>query len=194
MRILIYVIIIVLIFSIIAIVKLEKNEVKYVKSDVDGKEYPVRDLPDKQDAADMLATIKQNMMKLVDYLYEHKDTTFVKDKKYIEQLKNRIRGVVINESSEDSMYTSYSVNKGEQIVFCLRSKYNNQLHDLNLIMYVALHEMSHVSSSNFGHDKLFKHIFALFTKVAIEIGIYKKINFNEDPTEYCGLMISESII
>ena len=29
---------------------------------------------------------------------------------------------IVLESSEDSVYTSYSVNKGEEIVFCLRSR------------------------------------------------------------------------
>ena len=38
----------------------------YVKSNVDGKEYLVRDLPDKQDAADLLAKvrIKLNNLKI----------------------------------------------------------------------------------------------------------------------------------
>jgi len=194
MRILVYLIIIIFIFSIVALVKLEKHEVKYIKSELDGKEYLVRDLKDKQAAADLLATIKINIMKLVDYVYENKDSKYSKHKAYIEQLKTRISDTIINESSEDSEYTSYSVDKGAQIVFCLRSKYNNALHDINLLMYVAIHEMAHVATPEYGHTPLFKQVFAFLTNVAIELGIYTKINFHEDPMEYCGLTISESII
>lgn len=194
MRILVYLIIIIFIFSIVALVKLEKHEVKYVKSDIDGKEYLVRDLKDKQDAANLLASLKENIMKIVDHVYENKDSKYSKNKVYIEQLKTRISDTIINESSEDSEYTSYSVDKGAQIVFCLRSKYDGRIHDLNLLMYVAIHEMAHVATPEYGHTPLFKQVFAFLTKVAIELGIYTKINFREDPMEYCGLTISESII
>jgi len=194
----VFVIIIIIIFVcvIITLLRIEKYEVKYIKSDIDGEEYLVRDLPDKQQASNLLAKVKKNMMTLVNYLYEHKDEKENKEYvQYIMQLKNRLVGVVINESADDSAYTSYSVNKGEQIVFCLRSKrILNKLHDLNLVMYVALHEMAHVGCPEYGHTALFKKIFAFLCTVAIKIGIYSKVNFNFDPTEYCGLMITESII
>ena len=190
-------IIIILFFITIVLVfcKTGKKEVSYVTSDVDGRQYLVRDLDDKQMAANMLARIRKNIMTLTDYLEAGKDTIYKDFEPYIEQLSNKIQGVVINESSEDSMYTSYSVNKGEQIVFCLRSKKNkNELHDLNLLMYVAIHEISHVGCPEFNHTPLFKRIFAFFTQVAIDKGLYKKIDFEMDPVEYCGLDISESII
>lgn len=188
-------IIIIIFFLIITIFyKTTSKEVKYVKSDIDNKEYMVRDQNDKQKAANMLARIKTNMVKLSDYVYENRDK-YEDNKQHIEQLYEKIQGVIINESTDDSLYTSYSVNKGEQIVFCLRSKHNkNKLHDINLLMYVCIHEMAHVACPEYGHTTLFKKIFAFLTYVSIELGIYKKIDFNEDPVEYCGLIISESII
>ena len=194
MRVLVCFIMIIFVFLIITLIKLEKHEVKYVKSDLDGKEYLVRDLKDKNEATDLLASLRINMMKLVDHLYQNKDTKYSTNKVYIEQLKTRIKDVIINESSEDSAYTSYSVNKGEQIVFCLRSKHDGKLHDLNLLMYVAIHELAHVGCPSYGHNDEFKRIFAFFAKISIELGIYTKIDFHNDPSEYCGLTISESII
>jgi hypothetical protein len=183
------------ILIVILFVKIPKKEVVYVKSDIDGESYLVRDLPDKQKAANMLARIKKNIFSLQMYLNENKDTKYQEYKPYIEQLTTRIKDVVINESTEDSVYTSYSVNKGEQIVFCLRSRDGNtQLHDLNLVMYVALHEIAHVACPEYGHGALFKKIFAFFTTVAIEQGIYHRIPFDKEPTDYCGLTISDSII
>lgn len=171
------------------------NEVTYVRSDIDNRKYLVRNLQDKEHAANMLARIRNNVLILTDHLVKNKNKSYKEYKKYIDQLNRRIRDTVINESNENSAYTSYSVNKGEQIVFCIRSKKKkNQIHKLNLVMYVALHELAHVACPEQGHTDLFKYIFAFLTQVAMDINMYKKIPFNETPKEYCGLVISESIV
>lgn len=191
----ILVIVILLIVAIFIIFKLEKHEVKYVKSNVDGVEYLVRDVIDKQLASDMLGQIHLNINKFVDYVYNRRnDEGYVENKKYIEQLHERIQNVRLSESSAESNYTSYSINKGEEIVCCLRSKYDGKLHDMNLIMYVILHEASHVANPKTGHGNLFKHIFSSFARYSEECEIYKKIDFASNPVEYCGITINESII
>jgi hypothetical protein len=69
------------------------------------------------------------------------------------------------------------------------------LHDINLMMYVVLHEISHVACPVYdNHGPLFKKIFAFITNAAIKIGLYTKINFGTQPEEYCGLMITDSIV
>jgi predicted metal-dependent hydrolase len=189
------IILFVFMFVITLFAKASKRDVKYVKSDIDGKKYLVRDIKDKQKAANFLAKLRKNLIKLSTDLDEKKYAEYYEYKQYIERISSKIYNIEFSESSEDSIYTSYSVNKGEQIVFCLRSKNKKEkIHDINLVMYVALHEIAHVASPEYGHTELFKRIFSFLTKVAIKIGVYKKINFKFDPTEYCGLMISESII
>ena len=190
-----FIIILILITILIVFVNIQKREVVYIESDLDRKKYLVRDLEDKQRAANLLAKIKKNITKLVGHLEKGMNGEYKEYRPYINQLRRRIKRVIINESSEDSKYTSYSVNKGEQIVFCLRSKKEkNKMHDINLLMYVVLHELSHVASPEYGHTPLFKKIFAFMTNIAIEIGMYRKIEFNSDPKEYCGLVITDSII
>lgn len=191
-----WILIFILLLTIIIIyIKYQNHDVTYVKSDIDSDYYLVRDLNDKQQASNILAKIKQNIMVLTNYLYDHKDSKYLEYRQYIAQLHERIKNVVVLESSEDSVYTSYSINKGEQIVFCLRSrKIKNQLHKFNLLMYVVLHEISHVACPEYGHTPLFKRIFAFITSVAINIGLYTKINFSHDPMEYCGMIITDSII
>jgi predicted metal-dependent hydrolase len=169
----------------------------YVKSDIDEIFYLVRDVGDKQQAANTLAKIRQYVISLSDSLYNNmSDPKNIKYKEYIIRLHERVRDIIILESTQDSIYTSYSVNKGEQIVFCLRSrKLPNNLHDVNLMMYVVLHEISHVACPIYdNHGPLFKEIFSFITNSAINIGIYKKINFKTDPKDYCGLMITDSIV
>jgi predicted metal-dependent hydrolase len=170
-------------------------KVELVKSDIDSNFYLVRDVPDKQYASNMLAKISINMTKLNNYLSENKKK-FPKYEKYINQLNDKLKNTKIQESTDNGIYTSYSVNKGEQIVFCLRSRKinNGKLHDLNLLMYVVLHEMAHVACPEYGHTDLFKDIFAFLTTEAVNINIYTKINFKNDNREYCGLTITDSII
>lgn len=185
----------ILIIVIIVVIKFRKYNVVYVASDVDNNTYLVRDVKDKQDASNLLGKIRKNIFFIVEHLYANKDDKYLANKQYIEQLNKRIRNVEIMESSEDSIYTSYSVNKGEQIVFCLRSRNTkDKLHDMNILMYVVLHEMSHVACPEMGHTDLFKKIFAFITNVAIELGLYTKLDFIKNPTEYCGLLITESIV
>ena len=130
-------------------------------------------------------------------MYENRNKKeYLSYKEYIERLYEQAPKIIIVESTKDSKYTSYSVNKGEQIVFCLRKRLlPNNLHDINLMMYVVLHEISHVACPIYdNHGPLFRKIFNFITIYAIKLGIYEKINFREDPVDYCGLLITDSIV
>ena len=183
------------------------RDMVYETSDLDGARYMVRNRKDKKKAANMLAQIKINIYGITDYMNKKiEDQKLSNEKRYIEfkpyilQLKNKIKNVIIKESGSNTVYTSYTVNKGEQIIFCIRSKSittileENNIHDLNLIMYVALHEISHVACPEYHHTPLFKKIFKFICEEAIEMGIYKKIDFNASPQEYCGMKINDTII
>jgi predicted metal-dependent hydrolase len=191
-----WIIVLLLIILIITIyVSFSNKDSVYIKSDIDGEYYLVRDLHDKQLAANMLAKIKKNIYHITDHLYANRNTNYKDKISCIEQLNDKIRNAIIIETSSDSKFTSYSVNKGEQIVFCLRSrKEKDILHDFNILMYVVLHEMSHVACKSFGHTDEFKQIFAFITHEAIKLGLYTKVEFSHNPTEYCGMTITDSIV
>lgn len=170
----------------------------YVKSEIDGVFYLVRDVETKQHAANILGKISQNVEIISKYLYEKKNDSSCKDFiEYINILHKKYKSIIYLESDENSMYTSYSINKGEQIVLCIRTKdlENNDLHDLNLIMYVVLHEISHVACPIYdNHGPLFQKIFHFICTNAIDIGLYKKIDFIKNPVVYCGMNINNSIV
>lgn len=193
-------IVIVIFLCIIAIFyyRYGANDSVYVKSTIDGKYYLVKNMSDRYDVANILAQIRLNILKLIDYLdtIVHSDNGNKKEFiPYIDRLKEKINYVIISENISDYYYTSYSVNKGEQLVFCVRSRRNrDQIHDLNLMMYVVLHEISHIACPEYGHTALFKRIFAFITQSAIDLGIYTKIDFRSDNKEYCGLSITDSIV
>lgn len=169
----------------------------YVQSNIDSNYYLVRNVTDKQQAANTLARIRNNIISLSDNLYRNINSEENKQySQYIKRLHSKVRDIVIIESTQDSVYTSYSINKGEQIVFCLRSRKDSQgLHDLNLMMYVVLHEISHVACPIYdNHGPLFREIFGFITTSAINMNIYKKIDFKNNPVNYCGLLITDSIV
>jgi hypothetical protein len=163
----------------------------YVKSDIDNKFYLVRGTHDRQQAANILAKIHKNIIYLSDHLMKEKEK--YKDYiQYIELLHQKVRDIVLLESTRGDMYTSYSVNKGDKIIFCMRTKTKetNELHNFNLIMYVVLHEISHVACPIYdNHGPLFRKIFKFLIERASELGLYKRIDFAKTPVEYCGMMI-----
>jgi predicted metal-dependent hydrolase len=161
----------------------------------DKKKYLVYNDTKKNDSALLLSDIINNMFKLRDYLYENINK-YPEFEKYIKQLYynlNRDRSLIY-ENDPNSKLTSFSVNKGEEIAFCLRSKNNDELHQLNLVMYVALHEMAHIACPEIGHGELFKKIFKFLTEIAIELKLYKLDNYEDNPVEYCGMMLSSNIL
>ncbi|VVU94695.1 hypothetical protein CPAV1605_420 [seawater metagenome] len=189
------ILLIVLIFVTFVFFFLNKNEVIYMKSEYDNQEYLVRNGDNKREAANLLSQLTDRLFKLKDFL-EYNISKYPKYKNHIQRLcknldKNRTK---IYETEINSDQTSYSVNKGEELVFCLRSKQTKEMHPINLLMYVGIHEISHVACPEIGHTPLFKDIFSFFTQIAIQINIYNYHDYATDPVEYCGMILNSSII
>lgn len=171
------------------------GKVIYVESYYDGNEYLVQNSFHKDEAAVLLSKLVERMKYIRDYLKENINK-YPEFKEYIELLTlnfNDYRTQIYEGDGENNL-TSYSVNKGEELVFCLHSKNNKKLHNINLLMYVALHEMAHIACPEIGHTNLFKKIFNFLTKISIELNLYQKIDFSITPQEYCGMKLNSSII
>ena len=163
------------------------KELKYVKSTVDGRKYLVRNLPDKQGAADMIATVRGNLVKLAQELKKKNEGNID-----IERMINNFNPNNIVESEKNNKYTSYSINKGEKTVYCMRSRdEKNELVQINTMMFVALHELAHTMSKSIGHTKEFWDNFRILLRNAIKLKIYKRVNYNEKPVKYCGVEITD---
>ena len=167
-----------------------KYPVAYVQSTVDKESYVVRNLPDKQDAADRLARVRQKILILRKHLQQsHMEKPFVK------QMVDNFDCTAdrFSESTPDAQFTSYSVNKGEKVFMCLRQR--NEKEELvqeNIILFVALHEMSHVGTASIGHTPEFWNNFAWLLKQAEATKVYEYTNFAAHPVEYCGVHITDS--
>lgn len=164
------------------------NEVIYIKSHIDEKEYLVRNLEDKQEAANLLARIRQKLENLIKELHITNP-----DKEEYVRLKERFNPEQITEAGKNNKYTSYSINKGEKIVLCIRQRNDQEeLIDENTITFVALHELAHIMTKSVGHTQEFWDNFKILLKEAIDRDIYKRVDYNKYPQEYCGITVSDT--
>ena len=164
-------------------------EMSYVKSTVDQNSYLVRNLPDKLEAANRLAEVRSRILRLMKHFKQSNTDNQIA----LDILKNFDADPTrFSESTPDSSYTSFTLNKGEKIHVCLRQKNSTQdLVDVNVLTFVTLHEVGHIGTREIGHTPLFWNNFAWILKQAEEIGIYEFQNFAEQPVPYCGISITD---
>lgn len=163
-----------------------------VKSSVDGRNYSVRDMSDKQQAADLLARVRQKLQKLVEVLrqrYPNKPQVIQLNQKFEADPKR------FYEATPDAEHVSYSVNKGDSIHLCLRQREGNneKLVEENVMVFVGLHEMGHVitPASVESHGPEFWNNFGWLLREAESMGIYKYQDFKAHPVAYCGEKITD---
>lgn len=167
----------------------DKYPLVYVKSEFDNLEHLVRDMADKKDASDVLARIKINIDKLIDHL-----KTKYKDNDNIKRLVKKFNDENIRETDMNDSSTSYSINKGSELSICIRDKNdkNFKIHDLNTIMFVVIHELSHIMSKSYGHNEEFGDNFVFLLKESIESGIYQNEDYSLNNKNYCGIKITSN--
>ncbi len=162
---------------------------KYVKATLDNRDYFVSDRstnPTSEEIANTLALIRQNINKLTTYIKTNKQPTEYQN--YMDELVNTVSNIDISENTKN-IYTSYTINKKE-LVFCVRSKETGEIHNINLLMYVVIHELAHIACPEYGHGTLFKKIFKHLLSEANKANVYKTINFSSNNMEYCGMQIT----
>jgi len=159
-----------------------------IESSVNGKKYYVRNLPDKKEAADKLANIGIKLQRLIDSL----DLKEEEKGEYNQKLKDNFNSDYITENIPGSQYVAYSVNKGEELSLCVREKDTEKFMDDNIILFVAIHELSHIMTPETGHTPLFWDNMKYLLEKASSQGIYMPINYSESPVEYCGMDINST--
>jgi hypothetical protein len=153
-----------------------------------GNEYLVRNLSDKVEAANKLGNISDSLKNLVNNLNENDD----KKGEYIKQLKESFNPEYITENIPGSIYVAYSVNKGEELSLCIRDKGSEEFIDNNTIIFVAIHELSHIMTPETGHTPLFWDNMKYLLEQASSQGIYIPQDYSQSPVEYCGMDINST--
>lgn len=168
----------------------DQFQLKCIVSGVDGNKYCVRDREKLQDAADLLAKTTEKCRKLVLYVQEkHPDNPMV------QRLVAGFNPQTVVETLPTSEYTAYSENKGEKIAFCLNPEKKgdvNNLIDEHTLLFVAIHELSHVGTKSIGHKTEFWDNFKFLLQNAKEAGIHEPMDYKKKPTEYCSMKIRDN--
>jgi hypothetical protein len=160
-------------------------------STVDGRTYKVRDMADKQHAADLLAKLRLRIATLCDHIEKK-----YPDKDQVKQITRNFRADPERfvEATPDAQHTSYSVNKGEAVHLCLRQRQgtDESLVQENVMAFVAIHELAHVCTKSVGHTPEFWNNFGWLLKEAESNGLYSYTDVQAQPVSYCGMSITDS--
>lgn len=161
------------------------NKLETVKSNVDNRSYIVQSKEDAKEAANLIAKIRKKLLLLINHLIK----SYPNDERTV-RITDNFNPDKMKEGIDNPEFTSYSINKGEQIVLCLRTK--DKLMDINTMIFVVLHEIAHIATVSIGHTKEFWDNFRWLLEESINIGIYIKQDFEKEPVKYCGMEITDS--
>lgn len=170
---------------------------------VNGKAYNSHNnYANKEEAAKTLAELDRRMKKVRDCMRKKytcgktKCTKIIKfglDEIYINDRINQFGGNEIFEISPNNPLSSTSFTEGKKkMVFCIRDKKSGEIHDINILTFVALHEMAHVMNDHWGHGNKFWELFYIILNDAVECGVYIPVDYSKNPVDYCGLRIDNN--
>lgn len=184
-------IVIITFFIIITLIIVERNElfIEYRKARMNNIEYGIQEKFNKSDeAVELLAELHQYMQ------------TFIKDlnNKYptderVKRLVSKFKNCKIQESPDKDDESSYTINKGELMAICLRhKKEEHHFHDYNTLLFVIIHELSHIASISEGHNSEFITNFKWLLQEAKKMGYYEPIDYRTSPMTYCGVKVTNN--
>ena len=170
--------------------KSNNYELKCIIAQEDGKTYCVRNRKKLQESAELIAKVTNNMSNMVEYMLKNHPND-----KRTHRLVDGFNPNSISETLPTSKLTAYSENKGEKIALCLnknKKKGEDELIDINTLTFVALHELSHIMTKSIGHKQEFWENFKFLLENAKTAQIYNPIDYNKEPSEYCGMTLSDN--
>ena len=165
----------------------KNKNVAVLKSSNDNRKYRLLDLPGKEKCMEILVQLNKNVIQLLSYVKNE-------EREGIQDLLDNYRPDSLCENLENRSLQAYSLNKGEEICLCLREPENELeiIDDMNTLMFVLVHELSHLMTDDIGHTNKFWNNMAYLLKKANEINLYTPINYSVTPVMYCGVKIDET--
>ena len=182
--------VLVLFFTLITLIIVENNElfIEYRNSKLNNKKYGIQEEFNKSDeAVELLAKLHNHMNDFVTDLQK----TIPSDER-VKRLVKGFRRAEIEEAPNDDG-SSFTINKGDLVAICLRHKKDGHpFHDYNTLLFVIIHEMSHIASISEGHNSEFITNFKWLLQQAKELGYYEPVNYNNSPMTYCGVKVTNN--
>ena len=181
---------VILIIGVCGYLYFEKSDfqLKCVVSTVDGNKYCVRESAKVKESVDMLARVTEKCKKLVKYVGEK-----FPDQDNVKRLVEGFNPQKVMETLPTSEFTAYSENKGEKLAFCLNTeKGGSTMIDEHTLTFVAIHELSHISTKSIGHKSEFWENFKFLLEQAKAAGLHTPKDYKKEPQKYCGMTIRDN--
>jgi hypothetical protein len=94
--------------------------------------------------------------------------------------------------------TSYTIDKGAVLALCLRERdpaasgdpAAHDLHDLEMLTFVLVHELAHVAIEDPDHPPRFWRAFRFLLEEAVAAGLLRGVDYARAPITYCGLPVA----
>ena len=181
---------------------------KLVSIQVGGTSYRVQeDLENPHSAAELM----DRLSKMASNIIHHVKHTYIVDPKgikkirpeFVQRVRTGIRNLEKNFKPKNLIEnlpdhfdkdTSYVVDKGEVFAICLRDVHNNNslTIDMNEMVFVLVHEMSHLFTTSYGHEFEFWANFRFLLNEVVNMGLHVPVNYKMQKKPYCGNHISYS--
>lgn len=185
---LLFLIVVISVFITLYFIDIEAFAI-YYRSKIDNKEYKVQEYDKHYVAADMLAKINKTIDDIVIAL----KMKYPNDKR-VKRFVYRLKNTELQETEHKPNESSYTLNKGELISFCLRKKNEEkEFHGLEEpIMFVLIHELAHIMSITEGHTSEFMDNFRFLLKEVHQFGLYSPQDYSKKPITYCGVRVTHN--
>jgi len=155
-----------------------------------------------QEVANILCEINGRCLRLIDYLkYKYIDNGIQNYKENSklgyplsgkEKTKLLIEEYDIDDLIEDDDET-FLLGKGDKIYVCLRDITTGKLYDINFLMFIIIHELSHIITKTFQHTPEFWINNIWLMKEAELCKIYKGEDYKLKPVKYCdGFIVNNN--
>lgn len=175
-----------------------------VISQVDQKEYFVRNGKDKQRNANYLGMLNTKFAIIINSL--RRDRNYMQNAAVQRLIRNWNNGLELKEIGFLEGDAAYVINK-QYMSFCLQDNSDGRsITDRNLITYVGIHELAHVMSIEIGHGPEFINNFQFLLNYAKGLNWFNPLTQQAEalyiplnnsslstPTEYCGVSIANSM-
>lgn len=159
------------------------RHMKWVRSELTGKQYRVKNVPGAEEVADRLAFMELRVRDFV-----HKAKAYAPGDPRVANIERRWNGTLAETPKNEDV--AYSVAK-DTIYVCVRGE-DGSLEPENRTMFVLLHELAHIATDRYGHPPEFWGNMRFLLELAEATGAYKYEDFDKRMTTYCGRKLAAS--
>ena len=163
-----------------ALVFKDRSATRSVVSDVNGKEYVVVVTGDYQGAADMLAHLEDTSRRFIDAAI----AAYPRET-HLRRVKHYWTGTLSEIPQSDTI--AYTIEKRDLFI-CVRDSSGN-LQNFDDLLFVLLHELSHIMNPSFGHDDAFWDQFKRTLEIANKMGYLPYKDYDDYSVTVCGKTI-----